>query len=62
MRFILTTVLLLSLIVQATDIKLQNTISRIRDESSLQDRHQETVHRALFLKNISLLVEIDINN
>lgn len=41
MRFILTTILLLPLIVSAADINLQNTISCISDQSSLQGRHQK---------------------
>ncbi len=41
MRFILTTFLLLPLLAPAADINLQNTISCISDQSSLQGRHSK---------------------
>jgi hypothetical protein len=41
MRFILTIILLLPLLASAADINLQNTISCISDQSSLQGRHRE---------------------
>jgi hypothetical protein len=41
MRFVLTTILLLPLLASAADINLQNTISCISDQSSLQGRHRK---------------------